>query len=191
MHHSARTPPTHRLRRARLGAVAARTAAWIARAGSRHASLAATILAVLVLGGCSGYRLAGTVTSGGASDLLVGAAGAADADSSASALAGATIRVFRDPDRPSRALVATARSGDDGRFTLELDAFGAGWMDETWSVEAVAPGHVPVSRTLRLPRDPKGRRLVVVLAPGRGDDVRDPQDLRDLEDPWKTIERYR
>lgn len=144
----------------------------------------AALLALLAAGGCGGYRLEGKVVEVGWSDVsLVDPNDAALA--SPKVIPGAAVRLIRDPDTPRRALVAQTRSRGDGSVELEVSAFGAGWMEETWLVEVEREGYETVEVTLRLPASGKSKRLLISMRRGRSVPSARPAD------PMADLERFR
>lgn len=139
---------------------------------------------LVVLTGCSSYAIRGRVIAGGLSHSMFTSI---DDPTLAAGqpLAGATIVLYRDPDQLNRAIAAEARSSADGWFVLPVDAFGAGWMEESWEVVVRAPGRHPVQSSIVLPGSPGDARLLVVMSPGR--DVLDT----DMTDPMDDYERYK
>jgi hypothetical protein len=153
-------------------------------------SVATTTLAVLALAcahalpGCT-YRLDGKVVDG-FSGANVGRAD--DPDARKSGIEGASIELVREPDTPNRAVAARATSDSGGRFTLEVDGFGAGWMEEKWLLRVRRPGFETVETDVQLPRDPKGRLALVTLARGKSRPFREPENSRRLIDEARSYD---
>ena len=96
----------------------------------------------------------------------------------------AIVSLTRDPDQLNREIVATARSGPTGWFTMPVSAFGAGWMDEFWEASAQARGYGSVEQRFRLPGQGDGMVMLIIMSPGF-----DPE--RDDENLLEQIERFR
>ncbi len=116
------------------------------------------------LSGCGGYVLKGRVVEGAGGDIAFVAPD--DLRLSEPGLADARITVERDPGRLSAHVAASGVSDLDGRFAISLDAFGAGWMDERWRIEAIKPGFARTSSLQRLDSATRDMRLLIILAPG-------------------------
>lgn len=117
---------------------------------------------VLGLAGGCGYSIQGRVIAGSYSTM--GFVGSDDPGLAKSGVDAVRITLERDPTKPNRAMVAEIVSGPDGRFSLPVDAFGAGWMDEEWLIRASRPGYEAVESILRLPSGKQ--RLLIRLSPG-------------------------
>ncbi|MBX3351485.1 MAG: hypothetical protein KF684_01010 [Phycisphaeraceae bacterium] len=141
----------------------------------------AGVLALSTLAACSSYTLSGRVVPGD-----VGYATFLDANdpqfSGASGIGGVTVRVWTDPQKLNRKMVASGVSNPDGTFSLEIDEFGAGFLDYDISVEATRPGYAPVEDYFKLPG--KGRRVLIMMTPGR-----DTRPVR--SSPMDDYNRYR
>lgn len=122
------------------------------------------LLALALLAGCSSYTLSGRVVQGD-----VGYATFLDAGDpqfeGGTGIGGVTVRVWTDPEKLNRKVVGTGVSNPDGSFSLEIDEFGAGFLDYDISVEAMRPGFAPVEGYFKLPG--KGRRVLIMMTPGR------------------------
>ncbi len=114
--------------------------------------------------GCGGYVLKGRVVEGVGGDMTFVAPD--DLHLAEPGLADARITLERDPGRLSAHVAASGLSDLDGRFAVALDAFGAGWMDERWRIEATKLGFARTSRLQRLDSATRDRRLLIILAPG-------------------------
>jgi hypothetical protein len=151
-----------------------------------HAAACIVLVAYAALGmcGCSSYAIRGRVVGGGLSHAMFTSPDDPTLGGG-QPIAGAAILLYRDPDQLNRAIAAEARSSADGWFVLPVDAFGAGWMEESWEVVVRAPGRHPVQSSIVLPGSPGDARLLVVMSPGR--DVLDT----DMTDPMDDYERYK
>lgn len=141
------------------------------------------LLAAAANSGCASYTLRGKVIEGFDSGVVV----VADDDPrlEEAGIRDVRINVHRDPDSLGTELIESARAEGDGSFELTLDAFGAGWMDERWLIEAARSGFQNASDMVRLPARPGGRRLLIILSPGRST----PSEHRD--ELWEEYQQYR
>ncbi len=106
----------------------------------RHfAFLIASIVACIALTGCNTYMLPGKVIRGQQSDIQLVYAG--DERLKEPGVASVDLRVTRDPTTLNRHLVARTSSSPAGEFTLMMDEFGTGWMQEQWLLQAVGAGY--------------------------------------------------
>lgn len=140
---------------------------------------------LLALGGCGGaYKLQGRVIPGSVSEIYFVSADDARLASGES-VGGASILVDRDPDVLGRETVAQGRSDDSGNFSIAINEFGAGWMDEVWAIQGARSGHESVERRLALPSSRQNQRLLIVLARGAYSAPVGQEDL------WEQYERFR
>ena len=128
---------------------------------------------VAVLSGC-GYHLSGRVVEGGFDSVDMLPRSQAE-DVGGAPVAGAMIELYRDPQTPKRKLVGTARTDDRGDFTMVLQDFGAGWMEERWLVRVRRNGFRGAEQTVELPMSPDGWRMVGTLTRGRAVPFSDPE----------------
>jgi hypothetical protein len=89
----------------------------------------------------------------------------------------------------NRAVAARATSDSSGRFELEVDGFGAGWMEETWLLRARRNGFETVEQEVDLPSDPKGRVMLLRLPRGRSRPFSEPESSRRILDEVREHER--
>jgi len=135
-----------------------------------------------VLSGCSPYTLKGRVIAGEASYVAV-------VDPSdpllreGAGLAGAQITLTTDPDRISRKEVGSAVSGPDGAFETPFSEVGGGFLQYDAGVRVSRSGYESAESFFPLPG--RGKRLLVVLAPGRG------SSGLEREDPYETYKRFK
>ena len=135
------------------------------------------------LAGCQSYVLKGKVTRGSLSTMSL-----VEPDDPRLAEPGVQnvqIAVHRDPGRLAIRLAGRSLSNARGAFAVELDEFGAGWMDEEWLVIATRRGFETAQLQLRIPSRKDPRRLLIILAPG----ISEVPDLRD--DLIEQYERFR
>jgi hypothetical protein len=147
----------------------------------RTTTLLATLaLLGLWLGGCNTYMLQGKVVRGAQSGIQLVYAG--DERLKEQGVDGADVRITRDPDTLNRHLVGRTRSNASGEFTIMMDEFGTGWMQEQWMLQAIAQGYQNAETLMQLPGKNSKWRLLVTLAPGASTAVPDQDELmRDFE----------
>ncbi len=124
--------------------------------------------------GCA-YRIEGKVVAGDADFVTI-----VDADDprlSMPGVGGTRISFVRDPMRLNRAVAAKGVSDPEGEISIPIDAFGAGWLEEEWLVQAVRSDRGAAEGMVSLPRG--GRRLLIMLRSAS------PQELREIERSWR------
>lgn len=141
-------------------------------------ALAAVLLSA---SGCGGYVLTGRAVAGSTSDLAFVTGDDPRLDEKG--VSGVHIVVERNPGSLGSQVVASGMTDGEGRFTIPVGEFGAGWMDEQWGIQAVKPGYQTSQATLGL-SGTKSLRLLVFMLPGFSED---PQ----REDLLEQYERYR
>jgi hypothetical protein len=134
---------------------------------------AGALALVAVLSGC-GYHLAGRVVEGGFDSVDMLPRSQAE-DVGGAPVAGAMVELYRDPQTPKRKLVGTARTDDRGEFTLVMQDFGAGWMEERWLVRVRRNGFKGAEQSIELPGSPDGWRMVGTLTRGRAVPFSEPE----------------
>ena len=135
------------------------------------------------LTGCSSYVIQGKVVAGPVSDMTfvaqddmrLGKAGMSDV----------RVTLRRDPDRLSTHVVASVTTGAGGNFSLRVDEFGAGWMEEQWLLVARKGGFRNATWKQRLTMNHGKMRLLVTMAPGYSD----PDLHEDLMDQFEQFHR--
>jgi hypothetical protein len=143
-------------------------------------TLTVVLLACAALSGCNSYMLQGKVIRGAQSDIQLVYAG--DERLKEPGVSGVDIRVTRDATTLNRHLVGRTTSSGAGEFTLLMDEFGTGWMQEQWLLQTVAAGYQNAETTMNLPSKHSKWRLLVTLAPGTATPIPDQdQMMRDLE----------
>lgn len=137
-------------------------------------------LMTFALAGC-GYTLHGRVVEGHWSHMTVG--DSPQDTAAGSGVRGAQISVYRDPGKLSQKLVASGTSSADGTFAIPLrEAFGAGWLEEVWLVQASRQGYTSAEDHITLPIVSANKPLIIILTPGRSAPFAAPDDYhRDLE----------
>jgi hypothetical protein len=143
-------------------------------------SLIVVLFIPLTLCGCNAYVLQGKVVRGSVSDVQLVYAG--DERLDGEPVNAAEVRITRDPTKPNRHLVGRSRTDAGGDFTLVMDEFGTGWMQEQWLVQGVAQGFINAETLMQLPGKNSKWRLLVTLAPGVSEPLRDQDEImQDLE----------
>lgn len=149
-------------------------------------ALAATrllpLLAAAAAAGCSTYVLEGRVVEGAAPDMYF--VETDDPQLAEPPINGVRVTVDRDHDKLSSHLAGHGASDQHGRFSVSLDEFGSGWMDETWLIRASKPGYRTAESILRLGPSTREQWLLIVLPRGASDVPR-------REDLMEEYERYR
>ncbi len=146
--------------------------------------LCVCVLAALVTmaTGCSGgYTLSGKVIKGAYTDLEI--VSGDDTRFSETGVGEVKILIHRDPLDLNRSLSATGKSHSDGTFEVPIDAFGAGWMDESWLIQVERNGYRSGEMILRLPTG--GKRLLVTMSQGQSTQHEPREDL------WEQYEKYK
>lgn len=134
---------------------------------------AGALAIVALLSGC-GYHLSGRVVEGGFDGVDVLPRSQAE-DVGGAPVAGAMVELYRDPQTPKRKLVGTARTDDRGEFTMVLQDFGAGWMEERWLMRVRRNGFKGAEQSIELPGSPDGWRVVGTLTRGRAVPFSEPE----------------
>lgn len=132
----------------------------------RSAFLALVASCLLIATGCSPYKLQGRVFQGEASWVTVTDQATLDAEQG-NPISGALVELVLDPGRLNRKPLGTARTGPNGEFSIEVDEFGAGWMEHDVGLLVSRDGYITADGFFRLP-DAK-RRVLVTLQRGRDD----------------------
>ena len=142
------------------------------------------VAALTLLAGCA-YTLDGKVVEGFGSVVM---GRDKDPDARKGGLGGATVELIRDAGTMNRAVAARATSGSDGRFILEVPAFGAGWMDESWQIRVRRHGYENVESEVQLPGSTSGRLVIVGMHAGKSGQFREPDSSRSMIDEAKAFE---
>ena len=144
-------------------------------------SILAMVSVCWLLTGCNAYTLRGKVVRGSYSDIEV--VHESDERLQQPGIAGAEVLVHRDPNKPNRYLVGRTRTNTGGEFTLLLNEFGAGWMEEQWRVQTIHRGNQNADTLMKLPPNQKKWRLLITLAPGTSTPADSEEDdwMRDYE----------
>jgi hypothetical protein len=131
-------------------------------AAHRALRVASTVAVIIPLAGCA-TTINGVAYRGDMSVIDWAEPNAMPAQGQPAA--GASITVMRDPTRPSREVVGRGVAGQDGTFSIKLDAFGAGWMEEEWLIRVAGKGG---SAEYLGPLQPD-RKLIAIISRSGGD----------------------
>lgn len=142
--------------------------------------------------GCGGYHATGRVIEGDYDFISVVPTN--DPRLAAKGVPGARISFVRDPGRLNESNAGSGTSDGDGRFRIPLDAFGAGWMDETWLVRAVRSRFGFAEGMVKLPSPTSSEQLLIVIRRASDQEVADfeqqrrrgDQNLYQEADLWRT-----
>lgn len=145
----------------------------------RIAPILAFALCALALPGCGSYVLHGKVVRGSVSSIQLVMPG--DERLNAPAISGADVRVIRDPNTPNRQQVGQNRTDPAGEVAIVMSAFGTGWMEEQWLVQAFAPGYQNAATMMNLPSRNSKWRVLITLAPGVSEPITEENLMEDLE----------
>ncbi|TVQ31238.1 MAG: hypothetical protein EA376_10225 [Phycisphaeraceae bacterium] len=148
---------------------------------ARAAALFLLSCALLYLTGC-GYTMRGKVVEGDVTYVAI-----VDTDDprlEGRGVGGVNIMLETDPDRINREQVGRTVSQQDGSFSMDIDAFGAGLLQYDVGITAHRRGFETAQNIFRLPSS--GRRILIMISPGAGD-----ESWRRQESPFEQYERFR
>ena len=154
-------------------------------------SLALLLLAMIFPGfGCTNSnQLRGRVVDAGFTQARFVSETSPDVDrNSRSGISGAKIELVRDPRSLGREVVARATSDHEGRFSMDIDAFGAGWMNEEWLFRCTHPGFPMVELFDSLPS--LDSPVVLLIDMGVGSGLYQTEVIDEQERIRREIERY-
>jgi hypothetical protein len=134
-----------------------------------------SVIGLAAATGCGTYTISGAVVSGDTNAMIFVTSD--DARLREPPLANVRLTVQRDPDKLSRKLVATDLSDASGRFTITIDEFGTGWMDEKWLIRATKNGFETTSALYELTPERKKLSLLVIMRPGLSVIPQEDEDL--------------
>ncbi|MEX0886394.1 MAG: hypothetical protein WD009_08145 [Phycisphaeraceae bacterium] len=126
--------------------------------------LVAAATAAAALGGCSTGQIQGRVVEGDRPAVLV--VDRDDARLGQAGVPGTLIHLTLDPGTMRAKPVGSDRSGVDGRFVIDVNTPGAGFLHTDVEVAARREGYRPSVDQLRVPSSRK--RVLIVLTPGQG-----------------------
>jgi len=138
----------------------------------------------LLLTGCGTYRLEGKVIEGEQAAVeVVPEEGRGFGEPG---IAGTRISVIIDPRRLDYKKVGEGRTGADGRFSISIDALGAGFLEHQVQVSAVKKKYETTVRLMQLPSNDK--KLLIALAPGESEPPprrgRFREETLEMSDPY-------
>ncbi len=125
--------------------------------------LAASALLFSLVGCASSHKLEGKVVTG--NRPMIEVVSSDDSRLRQPGVAGAQVEAIIDPDttaRPNR--VGPTMSDEHGEFTLDIEEFGAGFLEYDMGILTRARGHRDHYEVLPMPRS--GHKLLIVIAPG-------------------------
>ena len=138
------------------------------------------VVSALALGGCSGYKLQGKVIRGDQSKIEL--VHMMDPRMKQTGLSNAEVLVRRDPKSMNPALAGHDRTSASGDFSMGIDEFGAGWMEEEWQIRGGLHGFQTAEAIMKLPKKGGKTRLLITLAPGAAAPVNEPDEIiHDIE----------
>ena len=135
------------------------------------------------LSGCNSYVLHGKVIAGPISRMAF--VGADDNRLGEVGMSGVQVTLRRDPGRLSTYLAASPITDLDGNFSLAVNEFGAGWMEEAWLLVARKPGFENATWQHRLTMKHPEMPLLVTMTPGYSE----PDRHEDLMDQYEQFRR--
>jgi hypothetical protein len=145
---------------------------------------AALALAALLLAGCD-YELQGVVVTGAVPEVRV--VSRDDPRLQQGGLVHAQVVGTIDPESLNAERLRAVVTDEQGRFTLPVDATGAGMLEYKLGLFVRHTGFSPTEDTIDLP--PSRKRLLIVLSPGED---KQPPPSRDItDDALKAQEQMR
>lgn len=120
--------------------------------------------AMMFLTGCGGYALEGRVVQG--SRPAVRVVGENDPGLDGPPLEGVQVSATLDPHDLNAKPLGSATSGPDGRFSLPVEALGAGMLEYEVEVAAGRQGYQSAGDIFPMPK--RSQRLLITLPPGEG-----------------------
>jgi hypothetical protein len=140
-------------------------------------------LALGLLAGCGEYHLAGRVVEGPRPQVLV--VHSDDPRLAGPPIESASIEAVLDPNSAGRTSLGTVFTDESGRFSIPVDALGAGALEYEVMILARGPKRAPAQAVVALP--PRGREVLVVLPAGRDRAISPRDPIRDAQ---RDIERH-
>ncbi len=125
--------------------------------------LSAALCSVVLLSGCSAYKLRGKVIEGEISYVMVLPADDPRFEEGAG-LAGVRVRLQNNPERLNKKMIGETVSDSTGEFSLSVSEVGVGFLTYDVGLGARRKGYQSVVHSFRLP--PSGQRVLIMLAPG-------------------------
>lgn len=150
-------------------------------------SLAALMLAALMLPGCSSYQIRGTVVEGRAPGVYV--VDSSDARLKQTAVADAQIQATLDPEKLRPKLLRPTQSDEQGAFAIPVEDFGAGLLEYSLGLFVDADGYSGTQTPEPIALPGPGKQLLVVVAAGRG--KRPPRTNGNTENLLDEAEKFK
>jgi len=92
------------------------------------------------------------------------------------------VTLRRDPNSANKQLAGRKRTEATGDFSMRIDNFGAGWMNEQWLLQTYITGFRSTNELIKLPPNDRRWRLLITVAPGTAEHVDDmDQIMREVE----------
>ena len=113
--------------------------------------------------GCQTYQLQGVVLDGSVAAIIV--VNRTDPRLEQPGVPDATVDLTLDPSTLKPIHVGTTTTDEEGRFGIEVDQSGAGFLEYEAGVLCHVKGYGTVYQTLPLPHDDK--RLLIIVGPGK------------------------
>jgi hypothetical protein len=133
---------------------------------------------VLMLAGCTGYKLQGLVVEGRETGLqLYDQKDPRLEQLGRFGLDQATVEVTLDPNAGRRQRLDPVRTDASGRFSVPIDAFGLGMLEYEIGLLVHRPGFRPQWQVIAVPRDKQV--VVLTMEPGGGSGRLEVDLLRD------------
>ncbi len=131
-----------------------------------------SLICLLFSTGCSTYKLKGVVVSGKVQSIEV-----VDDDDErlqSMGIPDAAVSAIIDPREMRPQILPQAITDEKGRFTIPVEANGAGFLEYDVNIVGQAGGFAPTNKTIQLPWSSK--RVLITLVPGR-DNYQTPHDV--------------
>lgn len=128
-------------------------------------SLAALLLTVIMLPGCSAYQIRGTVVEGRTPGVYV--VDSSDARLKQTAVADALIQATLDPEKLRPKLLRGTQSDEQGAFAIPVEDFGAGLLEYSLGLFVDADGYSGTETVEPIALPGPGKQLLVVVSAGR------------------------
>jgi hypothetical protein len=147
---------------------------------SRSWLFAVVIVGTFALQGCGGYKLQGKVLRGEESKVEL--VHVMDPRMKQTGLSNVEVLVRRDPKSMNPSLAGKDRTNASGDFSMGIDEFGAGWMEEQWQIRSGLHGYQNAEAVMKLPKKGGKTRLLITLAPGTAVPLNEPDEIiQDIE----------
>jgi len=130
------------------------------------------VLAVLSCCGCGSYQLAGVIVESTSGSVEV--ISQSDNRATKQGISGASLELTLDPTSMSPKTIAIVTTDADGRFKVDVDELGAGFLKYRLAILGQAEGYKTHYQEISMP--PNGKLLYITLEAGK-DQYRPPSDL--------------